>query len=475
MRKTILLFALLFAPLCVFAQQGNQSLPSGSGGGISFGIGAGSAQAQTVNPSTAIVSLTTGLQVCWLPIVANTAAAPTLSVSALTAKPITKYGTVALVANDITTVGVACAIYDGTEFQLQNPLAGGVFSGSLSLGSGASSAGATATGGFACVEGASTGWTPTVGQDYQRCDATLHTFVCSINGAVEGTCPSNAVVTNPSATQTITATGASTIALALVSPGSASNYGVTLRDSSTNLIFAIDPETSGATSYYGVGGSNGVVNLGDTTDPAFVRIDRNAGLVTDKGGLKSQYLLCAQGAANGHATANTITDECPTAVTAYENVKPGVAATGVMTNNVAAAVNTQGFSGDANHSAPVTIGSGTSIGPTTLCSSANCPTGTYVVHTYIDITTACGTTGTYVVNLIYTDDQGAKTIPVNLNGTGAVPATGVLTTTSTANFGESSQVIRLTSGNLNYTTTAVACGTAGPMVGKLYMAAVPVM
>lgn len=173
--------------------------------------------------------------------------------------------------------------------------------------------------------------------------------------------------------------------------------------------------------------------------------------------------------------ATSICEQAPTAVTSYLVTKPGVSATGIITNNLAAAVITQGFSGDANHSATVTTGSGTSIGSTTLCSSANCPAGTYAVNVYIDITTACGTTGTYVVNLIYTDDQGSKTVPVNINGTGAVPATGVLTTTSTANFGENDQIIRLTSGNLNYSTTAVACGTAGPMVGKLYMAAVPVM
>lgn len=173
--------------------------------------------------------------------------------------------------------------------------------------------------------------------------------------------------------------------------------------------------------------------------------------------------------------ATSICEQAPTAVTSYLVTKPGVSATGIITNNVSAAVITQGISGDANHSATVTTGSGSSIGSTQLCSAANCPAGTYVVHVYTDITTPCGTTGTYIVNLIYTDDQGAKTIPVNINGTGSVPATGILTTTSASNFGENSQVIRLTSGTINYSTTATACGTAGPMVGKLYLAAVPVM
>jgi hypothetical protein len=121
-------------------------------------------------------------------------------------------------------------------------------------------------------------------------------------------------------------------------------------------------------------------------------------------------------------------------------------------------------------STTVTTGSGTSIASTVLCAAAACPVGTYRVNTYIDITTACGTSGTYIVNLIYTDDQGAKTVVINLNGTGSVPATGTLTTTSTANFGEDTQILRSTGAtSINYSTTATACGTAGPMVGKLYL------
>lgn len=173
-------------------------------------------------------------------------------------------------------------------------------------------------------------------------------------------------------------------------------------------------------------------------------------------------------------TATSICEQAPTAVTSYLVVKPGVAANGTMSNNVAAAVDTQGFSGDTNHSATVTIGSGTSIGSTSLCSTAICTVGTYRVNVYVDITTACGTTGTYVVNLIYTDDQGSKTIPVNIQGSGSVPLTGVLTTTSTANFGAEAQIIRSTgAASINYSTTAVACGTAGPMVGKLYLSVEP--
>lgn len=150
-------------------------------------------------------------------------------------------------------------------------------------------------------------------------------------------------------------------------------------------------------------------------------------------------------------------------------------ATGAFTTYNAVATTGVGMS--AVYAAPsvITIGSGTSIGNTSLCSTTLCPAGTYTVHAYLDITTACGTTGTYSVNLLWTDDQGAKTAVINFNGTGSVPATGLVTTTSTANFGQEAQIIRTTGaannalGSINYSTTAAACGTGGPMVGNLYL------
>lgn len=145
-------------------------------------------------------------------------------------------------------------------------------------------------------------------------------------------------------------------------------------------------------------------------------------------------------------------------------------ATGLITKYNNIAVTGVGIPSIQASPAVVTIGSGTSIGSTSLCTAALCPAGLYRVNVYVDITTPCGTTGTYLVNLIYTDDQGSKTVPVNINGTGAVPATGLLTTTSTANFGENAQVVATTGATtINYSTTAVACGTAGPMVGKMYL------
>lgn len=152
----------------------------------------------------------------------------------------------------------------------------------------------------------------------------------------------------------------------------------------------------------------------------------------------------------------------------------------VITSNVWSKYNSLATTGNGMSSVQaspsvIVIGSGTSIGNTSLCSTTLCPAGTYTVHAYLDLTTACGTTGTYAVNLLWTDDQAAKTAVINFNGTGAVPATGLVTTTTVSNFGQDAFVLRTTGaannalGSINYSTTAVACGTAGPMVGNLYL------
>lgn len=93
----------------------------GPGGSQAYVAGGGTAQAQTVTFSPCPSSLSAGLVVSWLPVAANTGAAPTLKVCTLTAEPVTKLGTTALVADDLTSTAIAVAIYDGTEFQLQNP------------------------------------------------------------------------------------------------------------------------------------------------------------------------------------------------------------------------------------------------------------------------------------------------------------------------------------------------------------------
>ena len=89
---------------------------------LGYVAGGGTAQAQTATLSPAVTSLTAGLNVCWKPTAANTATAPTLAVNGLTATTITKVpGNSPLVPNDLLTSAIACAIYDGTQFELQDP------------------------------------------------------------------------------------------------------------------------------------------------------------------------------------------------------------------------------------------------------------------------------------------------------------------------------------------------------------------
>jgi hypothetical protein len=83
---------------------------------------AGTANAQTLTVSPAITAYITGAVFNFTPGVANTGAT-TVAVSGLGTKNITKCGTTALVANDLTTTAIAIILYDGTEFQLLNPQA----------------------------------------------------------------------------------------------------------------------------------------------------------------------------------------------------------------------------------------------------------------------------------------------------------------------------------------------------------------
>jgi len=84
------------------------------------GTGGGTANAQTVTYAPAITVYTTGQIVSWLPSNANSGAA-TLNVNALGAKTIVKFGGAALISSDLTTTAIAFAVYDGTNFELQNP------------------------------------------------------------------------------------------------------------------------------------------------------------------------------------------------------------------------------------------------------------------------------------------------------------------------------------------------------------------
>ena len=153
-----LLFAIgILVTTCGVARGQTQNFPSGSGGsggGAYYGVGGGTAQAQTVTTTPQPGTLAAGMQVCWTPMNNNTATAPTLAWGTFAAKPITKVsagGVTALIANDLASTAINCGIYDGTEYQLQNPQAGLVVSSSVQTGSAPCSGLVSGTSGNVCL------------------------------------------------------------------------------------------------------------------------------------------------------------------------------------------------------------------------------------------------------------------------------------------------------------------------------------
>lgn len=99
----------------------------GAAGTVVGGTGGGTAQAQTLTPSPAITSLVAGGSViyCWQPVASNSGPGTTLTISGFSGTIFKgPSGVLPLIANDIFLGAIACAVWDGTRFQLQNPQAG---------------------------------------------------------------------------------------------------------------------------------------------------------------------------------------------------------------------------------------------------------------------------------------------------------------------------------------------------------------
>lgn len=102
----------------------NQYVSSVINTGIPYSVATGTSTAYTAALATGISSLAAGTHLSFLAPVSN-GTGVTLNVNGLGAKSITKSGTTALKAGDISTGQVAEVVYDGTRFQLttQTPLA----------------------------------------------------------------------------------------------------------------------------------------------------------------------------------------------------------------------------------------------------------------------------------------------------------------------------------------------------------------
>jgi hypothetical protein len=148
-----------------------------------YAAGTGPAQTQAVVLSPPVPALTPGLEVNWKPLNANTGMGPTLTVNTLAATTIMKCGATALVANDIVPSAIASVIYDGANFELQNPQAVPCSATAINVAN--ASCATTSTGGALCIK-EGTAPTSASGTDQLYADSTAHDFIIQSNGGGNG-------------------------------------------------------------------------------------------------------------------------------------------------------------------------------------------------------------------------------------------------------------------------------------------------
>ncbi len=101
------------------------------------------------------------------------------------------------------------------------------------------------------------------------------------------------------------------------------------------------------------------------------------------------------------------------------------------------------------------------VASTTVCASASCGAGQYVVNYYVDSTVSCTTPGSAVASLTigWTDETSAKTLQVPLSGAG-ITGGNSMALGSTANFGSGAMTLwSAGSANITYSTSYTGCTT----------------
>jgi hypothetical protein len=284
---------------------------------------------------------------------------------------------------------------------------------------------------------------------------------------------STANLTSPWVFQNTNSTNNNTsLAAAFTTPGTSTGQ-VTVNINGATTQASLLQFTTGAT--YTAGVQSGATDVADVLPTGSIQTKgTTAGFVAlSQGSTSASVVPCSN--------ANTHCIQANSAVTAGVETDAPALAQGIPTRVGSSSAITDGYTGDAGHSATVSWSTATTVGSTSLCSTTNCPAGTYRVNVYIDVTTACTTTGSYVVNVIWTDDTTvSKTSVIPLVGLGVTPTfgptaiTATLVPTSTTDFGMGSFILRSTgTTSINYSTTAGACATGGPGVGKLYFSVEP--
>src|ERR1039458_4072224 len=107
------------------AQTGNTSYPE-TNLAPAYAADTGSVNSLVAQPATCPEALNFGFVIKVVPANANTLTTPTLNVCGFGAKTITKFGQQPLASGDLITSAIAFLLYDGTDFELQNPQTGGV-------------------------------------------------------------------------------------------------------------------------------------------------------------------------------------------------------------------------------------------------------------------------------------------------------------------------------------------------------------
>lgn len=92
-----------------------------TGGIFCTGTDGGAADAYTVTPAHALVAYTSRLTVIFAPTATNATTTPTINVSGLGAKTITRIDGSALVGGELVSGSVYAVIYNGSEFRLLGP------------------------------------------------------------------------------------------------------------------------------------------------------------------------------------------------------------------------------------------------------------------------------------------------------------------------------------------------------------------
>lgn len=307
---------------------------------ITWVAGGGSANVQTATYAPAVTSLQSGLQLCWLPVAANTTTTPTFAPNGLTAHTIVKAGG-AVAASDLVTTKQACAVYNttGTQWELQNPQTTSGGGGTVTTSGTPASGNLTFfSGGTAITNGDLTGDATTSG--------TSAVSVVKVNG---GSLPTNGfVVKSSGAGQIINANANDLTNINWIAGGGTANA------QSANMTVAVGSYVNGQTIIWKPSNSN------TTTTPTLNVNSNGAVTIVGKNGAA---LVAGDIAANIQAVAIYNTTG---AHFELQNPQVSGAAGTVTTTGSPASGNLTAFSGAASVTSTDLTGDATTSGTTAV-------------------------------------------------------------------------------------------------------------